>query len=300
MAAASATAPTSMSGLGPWRSTSGPTMTPDMPLTAFAPRGRDREGRDGPAHVLRDGAEEDAHRREAGADGHEGADDSAADHVPAVEDAWPRRGRAGGHLSILLAAPVPFACIIAPRRVARGSTAAPGARCGDDDATRRPAGDRPDAGDGRTVLHAPARRLRRRRHQDRAARGRPLAPHAAVPPGRARPRALRPFHVPQHQQAQRRARPQDRRGPRRPAAARAGRRRGDRELPARHPRTPRDRLRRAARGEPDGRADLAHELRAGRAVPRLRGDRPHDLPGWVATSSPPATTTWDPRRRRDA
>ena len=37
IAAASATVPKSMSGLGPWRSTSGPTMTPDMPLTAFAP-----------------------------------------------------------------------------------------------------------------------------------------------------------------------------------------------------------------------------------------------------------------------
>ena len=37
MAAERAHPPNSMSSLGPWRSTSGPTMMPEIPLTAFAP-----------------------------------------------------------------------------------------------------------------------------------------------------------------------------------------------------------------------------------------------------------------------
>ena len=140
-------------------------------------------------------------------------------------------------------------------------------RCTDDDrSARRRRRPRPDHGDRRPDDRHAARRPRRARHQDRAARRRP-DPRVL---GRA---GLAP------RQAQRGARPPRRRRPRPSARARDARRRARRELRPRHDREPRHRLRHAARG-------------ATRASSTARSPRTATT---VGTPTAPATTRWSRR-----
>ena len=121
----------------------------------------------------------------------------------------------------------------------------------------------------RPVRRNAARRPRRRRHQDRADRGRPVAPGRVA----VRRRAQRVLREHQPQQAQRAHRSHDRRGTGRARRAREDRARAAREpAPVDDPQA-RARLRVAAPVQPEDRVRGAHRLRArrpGGGVARVR------------------------------
>ena len=127
------------------------------------------------------------------------------------------------------------------------------------------------------VRHHDPRRLRRRRHQGRAAHGRRHPPLEAARGCGRRSHVLRQR---QPQQALGRTRPHDRGGPRRGAPARGIRRRHGRELPARRDGSVRAVRRRPACGESRPRLLLDHRVRPGCDARRIRparagGRRPH-------------------------